>query len=236
MKPEVACLMLSSVDGRLNPSQWSHSPDGNSDRWTEVYEELHKRLAGDAWMVGRVTMAEMSKATAHPSGKSGPASRAVYRADPEARSFAVALDPAGKLHFSKSTVSGDHVIVLLSATVGDEHLHELMSDGVSYVVATGPHVDLAVALDILKREFGIDRLLLEGGGGVNGSLIAAGLVDELHVLMAPALEGRTSSRSIVETGDDSLLGKIEMSLASCEQIDGGVVYLRYKIRNLSDRA
>jgi riboflavin biosynthesis pyrimidine reductase len=32
-------------------------------------------------------------------------------------------------------------------------------------------------------------LLVEGGGNVNGSLLAAGVVDEISLLVAPAIDG-----------------------------------------------
>ncbi len=44
-------------------------------------------------------------------------------------------------------------------------------------------------LETLNREFGIARLLVEGGGRINGSLLKAGAVDELSLLLAPAVDG-----------------------------------------------
>jgi len=39
----------------------------------------------------------------------------------------------------------------------------LRGEGVSYVFAGKSELDLAIALDILNRELGVKRLLLEGG-------------------------------------------------------------------------
>jgi hypothetical protein len=38
--------------------------------------------------------------------------------------------------------------------------------------------ELGLALEILNRELGLERLLLDGGGGSNGALLRAGLIDE----------------------------------------------------------
>jgi riboflavin biosynthesis pyrimidine reductase len=38
---------------------------------------------------------------------------------------------------------------------------------------------LGSALEILNRQLGVKRLLLEGGGGANGAFLRAGLVDEI---------------------------------------------------------
>ncbi len=50
------------------------------------------------------------------------------------------------------------------------------------------HVDLVEALARLK-ELGVDTLLLEGGGGLNFSMLRAGLVDEIHLTVCPFLFG-----------------------------------------------
>jgi len=62
MKPTLICLMLGSIDGKLHPSRFTASPDGARGDWTAAYEKLHEEFEADGWLVGRVTMAEMSKA------------------------------------------------------------------------------------------------------------------------------------------------------------------------------
>lgn len=200
MKPQIICLMLSSLDGRLHPSRYTTSPDGTRQQWSAVYEQAHDALQGDAWLVGRVTMAEMAKAVAHPPQAPGTVERPIHVAA-QAASHAIALDPSGKLHFDGGTLGDDQLIVLLGQDVTDGHLAELMNDGVSYIVADAAEIDLPAMLELLASRFGIRRLLLEGGGTVNGALLAAGVVDELHVLVAPALDGGTDVAGIVAHGD-----------------------------------
>src|ERR1700733_13948228 len=65
MKPNVICHMIASLDGSLHPSRCTASPDGSRAEWSEIYEEVHRTFKGDAWLVGRVTMAEMTKASPH---------------------------------------------------------------------------------------------------------------------------------------------------------------------------
>ena len=50
MKPYVICLMACSVDGRTLPSRWR--PKGAAG---DVFERVHEELAGDVWLIGRVT-------------------------------------------------------------------------------------------------------------------------------------------------------------------------------------
>jgi riboflavin biosynthesis pyrimidine reductase len=143
VKPHVICHMLTSLDGVLHPSRFTASGEGGRAEWLGVYEQVHQDLAGDAWIVGRVTMAEMSKAGAHPLADAGKVDRPYHFAQAGAGSFAVALDASGKLHFSKPDIGGDHVFVLLGHDVADSHLAELASDGVSYIVAESGDLDLA---------------------------------------------------------------------------------------------
>jgi riboflavin biosynthesis pyrimidine reductase len=228
-KPRVICHMMSSLDGSLHPSRWSKSPDGTRAEWSSAYEKIHQSLKGDAWLVGRVTMAEMSKAGPHPPSSFGKIDRPYHFASRSAGSFGIAIDPSCKLHFSKPDIGGDHVVVVLGSAASDQHLAELAADGVSYIVASDAQPDLAQVLQILKRELGIERLMLEGGAAINGAFMAAGLVDELSLLIAPALEGRKTIQSVIEFGEEGLADKVELSLHSCETLDHGLVHLRFTV-------
>ena len=230
MRPRMICLMLTSPDGSLHPSRWTKSPDGNRSDWSALYEQVHKSHGGKAWMVGRVTMAEISKAEAHPPAGPFEVKRPYHFAKPEAESFAIALDRSGRLHFAGDALYGDHVVVLLGSDVPDSHLAELAADGVSYIVSEKSEMDIGAMLEHVGRELSIDLILLEGGANVNGTLMAAGLVDEISFVVAPALEGRRGSDRIIEFGDEGLAGKAELSLISCEPLGHGALHLRYAVQ------
>ena len=229
MKPYVVCHMIASLDGRILPGRWTESPDGDRKAWTTTYAAIHESLAGEAWLVGRVTMAELSPALPHPPATFATPSRANHFAPGRARPYAIAVDPSGKLHFDRPDIDGDAIVVLLGRDVGDAHLAELAADGVSYIVSPTPDIDLAAALDDLGRELGVRRLILEGGGGVNGAFLAAGLVDEVSLLIAPTLDGGEGSRSLAEFRA-GLKGKTQLSLTSCERFEHGLVRLIYAAR------
>lgn len=227
-RPKIICHMTSSLDGGLHPSRYTTSPDGTSKDWTALYEQLHDGMNADGWIVGRVTMAEMAKGDPVAASEDAPVDRPVHIASPDADSYAVTVDRSAKLHFGKGDVGGDHVVVLLGGDVADAHLAELAASGVSYVVSDAAEIDLPSALATLKRAFGIETLLLEGGGGINGTFLAAGLVDELSVVVTPSLDGGTGAESIFKF-DEGLKGKVALSLTGCEQLEHGVVHLRYAV-------
>lgn len=63
-------------------------------------------------------------------------------------------------------------------------------------------VDLGEALRLLRREYGVRSLLVEGGPTLNGRLLSCGLVGELFLTLAPKIlgggEDRGGGPSIVE--------------------------------------
>jgi riboflavin biosynthesis pyrimidine reductase len=226
-RPHIVCLMNSSLDGRLHPSRWTRSPDGKASDWSAVYEAAHDAEQADAWLVGRVTMAEMAKGVPHPPHNYPTPPRPVHIARREGP-FGIALDRSGKLHFAKSDIGGDAIVVLLGRDVPDSHLAELVDDGVSYLVAEDAEMALAPLIATLAEQFGIATLMIEGGGHVNGAFFAAGLIDELIVILAPALDGGPST-AIVEAGDAGLRGKVTLSLRTCDQLENGALRLRYAV-------
>jgi riboflavin biosynthesis pyrimidine reductase len=228
MKPHVSILMVTSIDGRLHPSRFTASPDGTRRDWSGQYERVHASLQANAWLVGRVTMAEMSKTGPHAPSGPWKVARPIYVAETDAATFAVALDPSGKLHFQGGKLSGDHVIVLVGRDTSDSHLAELAADGVSYVVSAGAEFDIPSLLDVLARHFGITHLVVEGGAKTNGAFLAAHVVDELRVLVAPALDGAEQVQGIVDYRN-GLAGIVRMKLKSADVLDHGVVQLAYVV-------
>lgn len=229
MKPHIICHMMTSLDGRLHPSRWTKSPDGTCADWSVLYAEVQDALDADAWIVGRVTMAEMTKAGPHAPTTAVEAERPHHFPVLDAKCYAVALDRSGKLHFNDSQVEGAHVVVVLGSDVNDRHLAELAGDGISYIVAPDPEMSLLPILEVLRRDLGIERLLLEGGASINGAFFAAGVVDEFSLLVAPALDGRSNSQSIVEFGEVGLSDKVQLKLKSSEILAHGAMHLRYAV-------
>jgi len=228
VKPYVICLMAASVDGRILPSRWR--PKGGAGN---VFEQVHDELAGDAWLVGRVTGQEFAKGKPYPaSTQSFPRDNWLARRD--AKAYGVVLDAQGKIAWGRADIGDDPIVVVLSEQVSDAHLAGLRGEGVSYIFAGKSELDLALTLDILNRELGVKRLLLEGGGGVNGAFLRAGLVDELNLIICPAVDGSRGAPSIFDSSDaaaDQRAPVTAMTLQSSQVMEGGSVRLRYRLQN-----
>jgi riboflavin biosynthesis pyrimidine reductase len=168
MKPQVACLMACSVDGRTLHNRWRPKGAGAA-----LFEQVHDELAGDAWLVGRVTGQEFAKGKPYPTATQETFPREPWFASRNAKAYGVVLDAQGKISWGRSDIGGDPIVVVLTEAVSDAHLAGLRSEGVSYLFAGKSELDLALAVDILSRELGVKRLLLEGGGGANGGFLRA---------------------------------------------------------------
>jgi riboflavin biosynthesis pyrimidine reductase len=230
MKPYTICHMVASVDGRILNSRWRPRTREAGD----LFERLHARLGGDAWLVGRVTGQEFAKAKAYEAHADRDYGREPWLARRDAQAYGVVLDAHGRIAWGRSDIGGDPIVVVLTEQVSAAHLAGLRRDGVSYFFAGERELDLAAALEFLNRELGVKRLLVEGGGGNNGSFLRAGLIDEISVAIAPVVDGSRGAPSVFDSTDreSELRAPLEqMALESCEVLEGGAVWLRYRLRN-----
>lgn len=125
-------------------------------------------------------------------------------------------------------------MVVLGTQVCDAHLEGLRRDGVGYFFAGERARDLQGALEFLYRELGIRRLLIEGGGHVNGEFLRAGLIDEISLALCPALDGAQGAPSVFDSAVAATERRAPLTgvqLASCEVLEGGAVWLRYRLEN-----
>jgi len=86
----------------------------------------------------------------------------------------------------------------------------------------GGQVELVPLLRILRKQEGVERLLLEGGGELNWSMLSRGLVDEVKLTIAPVIVGGEGFRSI---SDSLCLKLIDYKIRS----ETGEVVLRYGV-------
>ena len=226
-RPRVICHMMTSIDGRIVTEGWPQSQEGRRQ-----YEIVHSEYDPDGWMCGRVTMqlhfAEHARSAAEVSNEYDGPAREDFVAPGDHESFAFALDPSGKLVWESGDVDGDHVVEILTERVSNEYLDSLRKAGVSYLLCGRDDVDLAQALDKIGERFGVKTLMLEGGGGINGSLLRAGLIDELSVLVAPIADARTGTAALFDVEGD--FTPVALSLEKVEQRADGVMWLRYSVK------
>jgi riboflavin biosynthesis pyrimidine reductase len=112
--------------------------------------------------------------------------------------------------------------------VSDEYLAFLRDRGVSYILAGERDVDLALALEKISTNFGIHTVMLEGGGRINGGMLAAGLIDELSVLVCPVADARTGTAALFD-GDADQVTPRRLILEAVERRANDFLWLRYRV-------
>ncbi len=221
--------MMTSIDGKVTGDFLSRP---ECEQATEAYYEANRQLSADAFACGRVTMEESFTKCFYPDlyeYATDKIPRQDYVADPKAKFYAVAFDRFGRLGWQTAKIKDDdpgysnaHIIQVMCEVVSDEYLNYLRKKGVSYIFAGEMEIDLAVALDKLKRLFGIETMLLEGGSLINGSFAREGFIDEISIVVAPV----TAAAEDKPLFDEGVLSCFE--LTEVEKMNGSAVWLRYK--------
>lgn len=219
MLPRVILHNGISVDGRYD---WYTGDVG-------LYYELAGRLEGDAMLSGSNTiLAAFAAAEA-----SEPAEEPAQPDPADRRPWLVIVDSRGRVknlpQIRRQPYWRD-VIMLCSLATPPGHLAYLHEQQVEHIVTGEDRVDLAAALAELKARYGLNRLRVDSGGILNGTLLRQGLVDEVSVVLTPALVGGTSPRSFFTAPDlASTEGIIPLRLVHLEQLRDGAVWLRYEV-------
>ncbi len=105
-------------------------------------------------------------------------------------------------------------------------VRETLAD-VATVVAAGEPIDLGVVLDDLGARK-VERLMVEGGCAIHTRFLSAGLVDEIHLVIAPFFVGDRDAPRFVHPGRFPQSSERPMTLAQTRRI-GNVVLLRYLV-------
>lgn len=240
MRPFIVCHMATSIDGRLHPSRFTSPAAGvPAEALRQHYEEVAGRFEAEGWIVGRKTMTELAKGSERVIPHAPALPREPHVAKRDGRNLAIAIDPSGRVHYGQDNIGGDHVVAVLGEQVADTYLTELREDGVSYIFAGARGDDLPGAVAQLGSIFGVKKLLLEGGGIINGAFFRHRLIDEFSTLIHPAVDGVAGSPSIIDykgaDGERPGAGQ-SLRLIGCETLEGGMVWLRHAVEGATASA
>jgi 2,5-diamino-6-(ribosylamino)-4(3H)-pyrimidinone 5'-phosphate reductase len=223
MRPHIICHMATTLDGRIDAEAVEAVLASTHD-----YEATGEMLEGDAWLCGRTTMqqhlAEPEPFVSTTGESAGPQPVHVAR---RAQSYAVSVDTRGTLRWAGANIEGGHLICIVSERAPADYLAMLRDQGISYIVAGARQVNLAKAMALLGEHFGIRRLLLEGGGHINGGFVDANLIDEVSLLLVPGIDGRHGIPAVF----DGLARRaaVPLKLKSIEQRANDVLWIRYEV-------
>lgn len=115
-----------------------------------------------------------------------------------------------------------------SERVSRDYLAYLGGLHISWIACGKEHVDLKRACELLAVEFGIQRAAVVGGGHINAGFLAAGLLDEVSILIGAGIDGRGGMQSVFD-GLPMERGVTPLKLTGVQQYGSGAVWLRYNV-------
>lgn len=96
-------------------------------------------------------------------------------------------------------------------------------------------LDLVGVLNVLKEDYGCDRLTVQSGGTLNGLFLRNKLFDYVDLVVAPILIGGKDTSTLIDgssiTSDDDLKLLGALQLEACEVLEDSYLRLRYKVKN-----
>lgn len=227
IRPVITCHMVMSIDGKVT-GEFLYSKKGK--QVSETYYDVNRKLKGDAFVCGRVTM-ESSFTNEFKPDLSVFADTKVPDGDYIAMKhnyYAVSFDSCGKVGWRDNKIHDEdpgydncHIIEVLTEKTPKEMLAYYRKTGVSYIFAGKEKIDIKAALNKLYCIFGIKKLMLEGGSIINGAFLREKVIDELSLIVAPVVAAKNDKPLFMDSDIN------EFSLVSTENMSDGSIWIRY---------
>ncbi len=227
LRPLVICHMVTSIDGKVT-GDFLNSKKGLEV--SETYYEINRKLKGDAFACGRVTMESSFTGGFKPDLTEFSDSDIPYE-DYIAQKhhyYAVSFDRHGSVGWQEGILHDEdpgyddcHIIEVLCEDTPQEMLAYYRKIGVSYIFAGKNDIDINTALNKLYDLFDIKVMLLEGGSIINGAFLHAGAVDNISQVIAPIIADKDDKPLFF---DASLT---EFRMHECKAMKDGTVWLWY---------
>ena len=228
--------MMQSIDGKAAGDFFHNSDckDGIKD-----YHKLFPELKTQAFAIGRVTMQELNKdkpdLSKYKDKEILEHKDFIVPLEKEAHYYFISYDSKGTIGYKANTKhttawanDGTDVICqfieVLSEQVSNEYLHYLNHLKISYIFAGKDKIDIRTSLVKLKKLFGIDKMVLQGGPTIDGAFISDDLIDAISIIICPCTAG----------GDATLFMPskyVEFKLVEFRELSSSNIWLHYIKKN-----
>lgn len=221
-RPYIVCHMMQSLDGRVACDMVDKI---SGDEYYSALESLDckSHLEGKrSYQIHYCGFDEFTPAVYRAVGKES------FHKASEAVGYSISVDTRGTLLWEGTDNSGRLCIV--SELASEDYLAYLRDKGISYIAAGKEEIDLVRAMEMLREQFGVERLAVVGGGKVNGGFLAAGLIDEVSVMIAPGIDGRMGEPALFDgIADSEGYMPVSLKFKEISTFPNGVVWIRYSL-------
>lgn len=250
-RPRVVVSVTASVDGRVAlrraeplmgkaaSAVWGAMLPGSAAGLDEARTaELGERWRPQAVLEGSGSLvADSVGPVEHPDEFDGPVDEVLADFLPEEvvgrpgrEKWFTVVDSRGRVEWDIKSQGEYDVLVLVSKATPAQHLAYLRRERIAYLVAGDEQVDLEAALRKMHDLLGVTCVVSTAGGGLNGALLRAGLVDELQLMISPALIGGLGTPTTFD-GVELPAGQLptRLRLLSTHTEADGMIWLGYEV-------
>lgn len=238
-RPYIFCHMLTSLDGKIIGNYMRTPECAPAHR---IFRDIMFGRKGSyriqGWLSGRKTSDDNFTHNRKPDldGDTAPVPAGDYLPEIDIPMYYVSIDPDGRLGWESRYLDWDGtrttIIEVLTGKASNAYRSFLRRLGIPYLIVGENELDYALLLHKLRTLFNIEQLMLGGGGILNWSFIQAGICDELSIVLAPAADGGDKPALFAANpaygSDDTAVG---FELLNAEPLDGGTLWLTYRIKN-----
>ena len=222
IRPHIICHMMISIDGRID-CEMTAKISGVK----EYYDSL-KALNVQATVSGRVTaQLELAQDGEFVSKKEEIFGREGFSKKCDSDNYCVVVDTKGSLLWTHPKELNQPLIVITTMSVKKDYLDYLDSERISWIAVGEKQIDLVHACEVLAREFGIERMAIVGGGHINAGFLREGLLDEVSLVVGPAIDGRAGMTALFD-GLDAQKEPTPLKLETVNRYND-VLHLLYKL-------
>ncbi len=214
MRPFVLINIASSLDGKISNENREQIKISSQEDF-EVVDRL--RAESDAIMVGIGTvLSDDPRLTV----KNDLLKRKRLRKGKSVNPLRVVVDSKCRIPLN-SKILNDEADTLIAVTEkADKKRVEEVKKRAEVFVAGNEKVDLKMLLNYLYKKKGIEKLMVEGGGELNYSLIKEELVDEIRIFYSGMIIGGKNSPTPVDGFSFSI--PLRAKLKSFEVLGNGI--------------
>lgn len=254
-RPRVIVHVVAAADGRVPPQTGRPGSDEPGDpRWARIWEPNGSReecmarlvekynpqvlLAGCSVFVNEArTPKALRPATSRLTDLYHDFLPEGLLDHPDHRGWFAVVDGTGHLRDGLKEFPGWpgwRAMHIVSHGVQAEYLEFLQKQGIPYLIAGERKVHLERALKKMRRLLGVERVVCTACSRLPARLLHSGLVDEISMVLLPAMIGGPDTPMAIFTEDLTEEERpIHLRLIGADPEAGGRVRLRYEVLGVS---